>query len=379
MQTICFYVMRLPQFLYKLHAKMQRMFEKGNENSLSAAGSIQEIAGRLAEEQERLRQVEAAITAPKERTLFVLGSKGVGKSTAINKFFDRDEHTTRPTVALEYSYGRRTGTGRSPQVLNVWELGSLDNAEQLLEVPMRTHGLQQLSVFVVIDLSQPQRVWADLECAYKGLRDTAQRLMQLAAPQLREDMERRSLERVKHVKQDLGTLDLLPFPVVLVGGKYDVFMDFEPALKKHICRCLRSMAHLVGGAVLFYSQSVPKLAKVLRDTISHLGFGSPTNPFRAHVTDYNEALSIWFGTDSWSQIGIGESDRLSVERIGATLSLEVPQLQLEKQKQELPQDPARDVGFRESLIDDMRAHKDEELAAIMRDLTLRGKFESVHS
>lgn len=69
--------MRLPQFLYKLHAKMQRMFEKGNENSLSAAGSIQEIAGRLAEEQERLRQVEAAITAPKERTLFVLGSKGV--------------------------------------------------------------------------------------------------------------------------------------------------------------------------------------------------------------------------------------------------------------------------------------------------------------
>ncbi|EDV99438.1 GH13023 [Drosophila grimshawi] len=358
------------------------MFEKSNENSLSAThpSSIQEIAGRLSEEQQRLRQVEAT-TAPKERTLFVLGSKCVGKSVAINKFFDRDEQTTRPTLALEYSYGRRMGSGRSAQVLNVWELGSLDNAEQLLEVPMRTHGLQQLAAFIMIDLSQPQRVWADLECAYRGLRDTAQRLLQLATPQLREQLQRRALERVKHVPQDqLNSLELLPFPVVIVGGKYDIFMDLEPALKKHICRCLRSMAHLIGGALLFYSHKLPKLAKVLRDTISHLGFGSPTNPFRGHVTDYNEALSIWFGTDSWTQIGTGEAGGscFSVERIGATLSVEVPQLLLEKQKQQLPQDPAKDAGFRESLIDEMRAQKDRELATIMRDAALRGKFESVH-
>lgn len=297
----------------------------------------------------------------------------------INKYFDRDEQSTRPTLALEYSYGRRMGSGRMAQVLNVWELGSLDNAEQLLEVPMRTHGLQQLAAFIMLDLSQPQRVWTDLECAYKGLRQTAQRLLQQATPQLREDLERRALERVKNVNRDaVGSLELLPFPVVIVGGKYDIFMDFEPALKKHICRCLRSMGHLIGGAVLFYSYKLPKVAKVLRDTISHLGFGSPTNPFRSHVTDYNEALSIWFGSDSWTQIGIGETAMLSVEHIGATLSVEVPQLQLEKQKQQqLPQDPAKDAGFKESLIDEMRAQKDEELAGIMRDVLLRGKFESV--
>lgn len=303
-----------------------------------------------------------------------------GKSMVINKYFDRDEQTTRPTLALEYSYGRRIGSGKTAQVLNVWELGSLDNAEQLLEVPMRTHGLQQLAAFIMLDLSQPQRVWTDLECAYRGLRQTAQRLLQQATPQLREDLERRALERVKQANHDAvgSSQELLPFPVVIVGGKYDIFMDFEPALKKHICRCLRSMGHLIGGAVLFYSYKLPKVAKVLRDTISHLGFGSPMNPFRAHVTDYNEALSIWFGTDSWAQIGIGDgSTLLSVERIGATLSVEVPQLQLEKQKQQLPQDPAKDAGFKESVIDEMRAQKDEELASIMRDVLLRGKFESV--
>ncbi|XP_068140936.1 LOW QUALITY PROTEIN: cytoplasmic dynein 2 light intermediate chain 1 [Drosophila tropicalis] len=354
------------------------MFEmKNQEINENATPSIQDIAGKLAEEQQRLRQLEAT-SMPREKTLFVLGSKCVGKSTAISKFFDREDLSTRPTLALEYSFGRRmgTGSGRSAQVLNVWELGSLDNAEQLLDVPMRTHGLQQLAVFIMLDLSQPQRVWTDLECAYKGLRETANHMLEQASPALKETLEQRSLERIGQQHQgDLVTLDLLPFPVVIVGGKYDIFMDLDPALKKHICRCLRSMAHLIGGAVLFYSQKIPKLAKVLRDTISHLGFGSPAHPFRAHVTDYNEALSIWFGTDSWSKIS--DTGALSIERIGASLGVEVPQLQLEKQQQQLPQDPAKDAGFRESVIDEMRAQKDEELSGIMRDVLLRGKFESV--
>ncbi|XP_017152823.1 cytoplasmic dynein 2 light intermediate chain 1 [Drosophila miranda] len=369
--------MRLPQIFLSWHKRILRMFEKSTEGGDNATPSIQDIAGRLAEEQQRLRQLEAT-SMPKERTLLVLGSKCVGKSTAINKFFDREEHTTRPTLALEYSFGRRIGSGRSPQVMNVWELGSLDNADQLLEVPMRTHGLQQLAVFIMVDLSQPQRFWTDLECAYKGLRDTSQELLARMTPELRETLEQRTLERVgQQNKEDLGSLELLPFPVVIVGGKYDVFMALDPSLKKAICRCLRSMAHHIGGALLFYSQNVPKLSKVLRDTISHMGFGSPSHPFRSHVTDHNEPLSVWFGTDSWSRIG--DTGEQSVERIGATFGVAVPQLQLEKQMQQVPQDPAKDPGFKESLIDEMRAQKNEELATIMRDVLLRGKFESVQN
>ncbi|KAH8281365.1 hypothetical protein KR054_000074 [Drosophila jambulina] len=367
--------MRLPQIFHNLHKRLQKMFEKNNEGGASGTPSIQDIAGRLAEEQQRLRQLEAT-TMPKERTLLVLGSKCVGKSTAINKFFDREEHTTRPTLALEYSFGRRIGSGKSPQVMNVWELGSLDNAEQLLEVPMRTHGLQQLAVFIILDLSQPQRFWTDFECAYKGLRDTAQKMMEKLTPDLREMLEQRTLERLgQKNKEDLGNQEPLPFPVVIVGGKYDIFAGLDPAVKKHTCRCLRSVTHLIGGALLFYSQKIPKLAKVLRDTISHMGFGSPAHPFRTHVTDFNEPLCIWFGTDSWSLIG--DTGAQSVERIGATFGADVPQLQLEKQKLQEIQDPAKDPGFKEALIDEMREQKNEELASIMRDVLLQGKFESV--
>lgn len=152
--------------------------------------------------------------------------------------------------------------------MNVWELGSLDNAEQLLEVPMRTHGLQQLAVILMLDLSQPQRFWTDLECAYKGLRDTAQQMMEKVTPELREILEQRTVERVGQQNKDSEKLDPLPFPVIIVGGKYDVFSGFDPIIRKHTCRCLRSMAHLIGGALLFYSQKMPKLAKVLRDTIT---------------------------------------------------------------------------------------------------------------
>ncbi|XP_033161966.1 cytoplasmic dynein 2 light intermediate chain 1 isoform X2 [Drosophila mauritiana] len=203
--------MRLPLIFHSLHQRLQKMFVKRNEGGETATPSIQDIAGRLAEEQQRLRQLEAT-TTPKERTVLVLGSKCVGKTTAINKFFDREEHATRPTLALEYSFGRRIGSGKSPQVMNVWELGSLDNAEQLLEVPMRTHGLQQLAVVLMLDLSQPQRFWTDLECAYKGLRDTAQQMMEKVTPELREILEQRTVERVGQQNKDVEKLDPLPFP-----------------------------------------------------------------------------------------------------------------------------------------------------------------------
>ncbi|KAH8327810.1 hypothetical protein KR067_000546 [Drosophila pandora] len=369
--------MRLPQIFHSLHKRLQRMFEKSHEGGDSATPSIQDIAGRLAEEQQRLRQQEAT-AMPKERTVLILGSKCVGKTTVINKFFDREEHTTRPTLALEYSYARRIGNGKTPQVMNVWELGSLENADQLLEVPMRTHGLHQFAVLIMLDLSQPQRFWTDLECAYKGLKDTAQQMMESLSPELREIVEQRTLERLgQQSKEDLGNQEPLPFPVVIVGGKYDVFAGLDPAVKKHTCRCLRSMAHLIGGALLFYSQRMPKLAKVLKDTICHLGFGSPAQPFRSYTTDFNEPLSIWFGTDSWSKIG--DTGAQSVERIGAAFGVEVPQLQLEKRKIQETTDPAKDPGFKESLIDEMRAQKNEELTGIMRDVLMRGKFESVQN
>ena len=42
-----------------------------------------------------------------ERSLLVLGSKNVGKSTLIHRFLETQD-SAKPTLALEYTFGRKT-------------------------------------------------------------------------------------------------------------------------------------------------------------------------------------------------------------------------------------------------------------------------------
>ncbi|XP_058978620.1 cytoplasmic dynein 2 light intermediate chain 1-like [Musca domestica] len=333
--------------------------------------TIQDIAFKLAEEQLQQLQLD---NGPRERTVFILGSKNVGKTTAINSFFDREE-TPRPTLALDYSYARKTAAVQK-QICHIWELGSLDR--QLAEVPLRSQGVENLSCIIMVDLSQPQRLWCDLKESYEILRNYCDKLMVSKGDDDVSEREDKMRQRVKKDHVDLATLNVMPFPVIIVGGKYDLYIGFEPEIKKHICRCLRSMAHLMGGGLLFYSNKLQKLAKTLRDTISHLAFGSPSHPFRSHNTDYNDALSIWYGNDTWDNISsMGVQTLQSIE---SNINEEIPQDFSSLQQEQKHQDPAKDPGFRESVIDEMRAQKDEELRLLVKNSTqkmLRGKFESV--
>ena len=354
--------------------------------------TIQDIAFKLAEEQFELNQQQ---NGPKERTIFILGSKGVGKTTVINSFFERDENP-KPTLALEYSFGRRSGQLQK-QVLNIWELGSMLNSQQLIKVPLRSHGITNFAAVIMLDLAQPQTLWSDLVAAYQGLKDGCQEMITKQTEW--DNLMEKAKERVKKDHMDMNTLDFMPFPVVIVGGKYDLFIGYgkyfqkkkkrllhlkfvflmflEPEIKKHVCRCLRSMAHLMGAGLLFYSNKIQKLAKTLRDTISHLGFGSPSNPFRIHTIDYNDALSIWFGTDSWSSITpLGAQ---SLQSIQTSFTNAVAQQTQNTQNETVLNDPTKDAGFRESVIDEMRAQKDEELKMIIKDVQLRSKFQTIET
>ena len=42
-----------------------------------------------------------------ERTLLILGSRGVGKTTLVHRFLDSQD-SPKPTLALEYTFGRKT-------------------------------------------------------------------------------------------------------------------------------------------------------------------------------------------------------------------------------------------------------------------------------
>lgn len=116
-----------------------------------------------------------------------------------------------------------------------------------------------------------------------------------------------------------------------------------------------------------------QLSKILRDSLNHFGFGSPSNPFRTIATDYNGPIIVWHGQDSWKDIGVTPSNS---ERIGINYSTHIPQKDVESSEISLD-DPATDNAFREPSIDELRAQKDEELLRFIRDTEIRSKFEIV--
>lgn len=240
---------------------------------------------------------------------------------------------------------------------------------------MRSHGLKNYIAIIVLDLSQPDRLWIDLEFALKELKSSYKKC------NIDNDMYEKSRKRVGLEHTDIRTLDLFPFPVVIIGGKYDLFENKDPEIKKHVCRCLRSIAHTIGAALIFFSTKHSNLVRILRDTLTFLGFGTPANPFRSLNLDYNQPLVVPFGGDSWEKIGVLPTNS---ERIGHTYSSHIPQIKsedddVEESKSSISSsyDPAVDAGFREAIVDELRAQKNEELTRLIKDREMRHKFEGV--
>lgn len=112
---------------------------------------------------------------------------------------------------------------------------------------------------------------------------------------------------------------------------------------------------------------------MVNGAFSHFGFGSPSKPFRTTSLDYNEPLVVWFGKDSWQQIGVGPTNS---ERIAVTYGAEIPQVKSDDEGLSVI-DPVRDPNFREAVIDELRAQKDDELLRWIKDNEFRNKFQPV--
>lgn len=91
-----------------------------------------------------------------------------------------------------------------------------------MDIPIKSHGFEHLNVVIVVDLSQPERLWKDLEESLNGLKQA------IAMNERGENLE----ELTQKIKKMIGTdhpdrhtLDVFPFPVMIVGGKYDQFQN----------------------------------------------------------------------------------------------------------------------------------------------------------
>uniref|UniRef100_A0A2I3N4C2 Dynein cytoplasmic 2 light intermediate chain 1 n=2 Tax=Cercopithecinae TaxID=9528 RepID=A0A2I3N4C2_PAPAN len=77
-----------------------------------------------------------------EKSVFFIGSKNGGKTTIILRCLDRDE-PPKPTLALEYTYGRRAKGHNTPKdIAHFWELGGGTSLLDLISVPITSDTLR---------------------------------------------------------------------------------------------------------------------------------------------------------------------------------------------------------------------------------------------
>uniref|UniRef100_A0A5F9CP98 Dynein cytoplasmic 2 light intermediate chain 1 n=1 Tax=Oryctolagus cuniculus TaxID=9986 RepID=A0A5F9CP98_RABIT len=77
-----------------------------------------------------------------EKSVFFIGSKNGGKTTIILRCLDRDE-PPKPTLALEYTYGRRAKGHNTPKdIAHFWELGGGTSLLDLISIPITSDTLR---------------------------------------------------------------------------------------------------------------------------------------------------------------------------------------------------------------------------------------------
>jgi dynein light intermediate chain 2 len=72
-----------------------------------------------------------------ETTLLFVGNCNSGKTSLILKFLERDE-VPKPTIGLDYTFGRRSKASNVKQIANIWEVGGRTLLTDLISLPITT-------------------------------------------------------------------------------------------------------------------------------------------------------------------------------------------------------------------------------------------------
>ncbi|XP_006882440.1 PREDICTED: cytoplasmic dynein 2 light intermediate chain 1 [Elephantulus edwardii] len=304
-----------------------------------------------------------------EKTVFFIGSKNGGKTTIILRSLDRDE-PPKPTLALEYTYGRKAKGHNTPKhIAHFWELGGGTSLLDLVTIPITVDTLRTCSIVLVMDLSKPNDLWPTMENLLQVTKNHIDKMiMKLGKTNSKATLEMRQKMWSNMPKDhpDRELIDPFPIPLVIIGSKYDIFQEFDSEKRKMICKTLRFVAHYYGASLMFTSKSEALLLKI-RGVINQLAFG--VDKSNSKCVDQNKPLFITAGLDSLSQIGSPPVPDNEIGKLHAHSPMELWKKVYEKlfppkniNTLKDVTDPARDPQYAEREVDEMRVQKDQVLA-----------------
>ncbi|KAL2083375.1 hypothetical protein ACEWY4_021148 [Coilia grayii] len=312
-----------------------------------------------------------------ERTVIFLGSKSGGKTTILLRCLDRDEQP-KPTLALEYTFGRRARGHNTPKdIAHLWELGGGTSLSDLAQIPINSQNVRAFAMVLVLDLSKPNALWATQDRLLQAARAQVEKVC--SPPQRggdsRSGKQHGPIKTPYVLPKDYPDRELIspfPVPLLLIGSKFDIFQDFESEKRKVICKTLRFLAHYYGASLIFTSSKSEGTMSKTKSFVSHLAFG--TDRGKSMSTDPSKPLVVPAGMDSLSQIGSPPTTDIDIGSLHARNPLDLWKKVFERvfppestaERKQL-KDPAKDPQYSEPLIDSMRAQKDQELDQYKRD------------
>ena len=134
----------------------------------------------------------------------------------------------------------------------------------LIETPLVAPQLPDTTVLIIIDLSRPELIWSTLTSLLASVMEyvaASLRTEQAKKLGIAERLAKEQAARLGSDHLDTGAVKEFPVPLIILGGMYDTFQNFDPEKKKVICRTLRYIAHSHGATLQFYSTMDTGLVK----------------------------------------------------------------------------------------------------------------------
>ncbi|CAL8254102.1 unnamed protein product [Lota lota] len=315
-----------------------------------------------------------------ERTVFVVGSKSGGKTSILLRCLDRDE-ATKPTLALEYTFGRRARGHNTPKdIAHLWELGGGTSLSDLVQIPITPLSFRSLSLILVLDLSQPNRLWRTMEtllqAAHTQLGKACSQTQSTGKAHAGAKHQASSFQPAARVlPKDYPDRELLspfPVPLLIIGSKYDLFMELDSEKRKVVSKTLRFIGHYYAASLIFTSTKSELQMSKTKSFFNNLAFGLERG--KSVSFDTSKPLVIPSGSDSFIQIGSPPTSDVDIGSLHAKTPLDLWKKVYEivfppesiSENKEL-KDPAKDPQYSEPQIDSMRAQKDQELQQYRRN------------
>ncbi|PAA85236.1 hypothetical protein BOX15_Mlig014805g2 [Macrostomum lignano] len=355
---------------------------------------------------ENAKSKESSVSQQESHVLF-LGSKSAGKTTLINRLLEKDE-SPKPTVALEYTFGRKSkGHASNKEVAHVWELGGGFSMTRLLDMVIDADNVLNCSVVLLVDLSQPGTIWSAVEALTAAVVACVGRVIASAPKEsrLKEQLRQKQKDRLQNVEADDAQLMTpFPLPLTIVGGKFDQFQEKVDHERKRVAtQTLRFLAHSYNASLYFFSTvKQEQAASRLRSHLTQLAFGSGGHhPHQDEVqADVGRPIILPAGRDSFAKIGQPPADDGDYNRLSAKTPLDLwkhvfyqhfpeERHQFSGGRHPVPENPTVDPNdphkFDEPAVDRARAAKDEELEKYkrisdrkMRDLMQQAVNEGIN-